>query len=129
MAEGPAVHDKRAGIMKSRKVARPLKAKGLRLDRADIRDPFWSGYQGLVRERVLPYQWEALNDRIPGAEKSHCIANLKIAAGLGRGAFKGFIFQDSDLYKWLETVGLCLAAKPDPEMEKKADKVIDLLAL
>lgn len=34
-----------------------------------ITDPFWQRETELVRREVIPYQWEALNDRIPGAEK------------------------------------------------------------
>ena len=41
-----------------------------------IEDPFWSEYIRLVREVVVPYQWDALNDRIPGAEPSRAVRNL-----------------------------------------------------
>lgn len=34
--------------------------------RNKIKDPFWSHYVDLVRTVVVPYQWEALNDRIEG---------------------------------------------------------------
>lgn len=33
----------------------------------------------LVRREVIPYQWEALNDRIPEADPSFCMRNFKIA--------------------------------------------------
>jgi uncharacterized protein len=55
--------------------------------RATIRDPFWSRQPALVREKALPYRWEALNDRVPGLEPSHAIRNLRIAAGLEEGEF------------------------------------------
>jgi len=67
-----------------------------------VHDAFWDRYTGLVREKVLPYQWEALNDRVPGAEKSHAVENFRIAAGFAEGEFHGYVFQDSDLAKWLE---------------------------
>ena len=35
----------------------------------------------VVREQVIPYQWDALNDQVPGAEPSFAIENLRIAAG------------------------------------------------
>ena len=50
---------------------------------------------------MIPYQWEALNDRVPGAEKSGCIRNFRIAAGQETGEFTGMVFQDSDIGKWL----------------------------
>jgi DUF1680 family protein len=48
-----------------------------RLADIQITDSFWSYYQDLVRNVVLPYQWEALNDRIPDAEPSGAISNFK----------------------------------------------------
>ena len=50
-------------------------------DRVKITDPFFSSYQRLIRQEVLPYQWKALNDEIEGAEKSGCIHNFRLAAG------------------------------------------------
>lgn len=95
--------------------------------RARIRDDFWGDYTELVRNTVIPYQWEALNDRIEGAEPSYAIRNFRIAAGVQEGEFGGFIFQDSDLAKWLEAVGHSLGSHPDPELERIADEAIDLI--
>ncbi len=100
----------------------PVLLKDVQLD-----DSFFTKYADLVRREVIPYQWEALNDRIPGAEKSGCIHNFQIAAGEAQGAFIGFVFQDSDLAKWLEAVSYSLQQYPDPELEKTADEVIDLI--
>ena len=44
-----------------------------------ITDPFWQRETELVRREVIPYQWDALNDRIPGAEKSWCMHNFRLA--------------------------------------------------
>jgi DUF1680 family protein len=93
----------------------------------DIQDHFWQDYSGLIRHTVIPYQWEALNDRIEGAAPSYAIRNFRIAAGLEEGEFGGWIFQDSDLYKWLEAVAFSLRHHPDPELEKIADGAIDLI--
>lgn len=96
--------------------------------RVQIDDPFWSEYIRLVREVMVPYQWEALNDRIAGAEPSHAIRNFKIAAGREEGEFYGMVFQDSDVSKWLEAVAYLLETARDPALEDIADEVIDLLA-
>ena len=45
-----------------------------------------------------------------------------------KGHFYGQVFQDSDVYKWLEAVGNILMLERDPELEEKADSVIDLIA-
>ena len=85
-------------------------------------------YVNLVRDVVVPYQWEALNDRIPDAEPSSAVRNFKIAAGEEQGEFYGMVFQDSDVGKWLEAVGYLLSSRPDPELERIADELIDTIA-
>ena len=92
-----------------------------------INDPFWSRYDGLIREAVIPSQWDALNDNIPGAAPSHAVHNFKIAAGLEQGEFEGLVFQDSDLAKWIEAVGYSLITHPDPDLEQTADGLIDII--
>ena len=92
-----------------------------------ITDSFWSSRVRQVREVIIPYQWEVLNDRIPTAEPSHAIENFQIAAGEKEGIFRGWVFQDSDVAKWLEAVGYCLANQSDPELERLADSVVDLI--
>ena len=49
-----------------------------------ITDTFWGREQELVRTEVIPYQWEALNDRIPDAAPSYCMRNFKVAGRLMR---------------------------------------------
>lgn len=97
------------------------------LKQVTIEDSFWAAREQIVAKTVVPYQWDALNDAIPGAEPSHTIENFRIAAGDSDGEYYGMVFQDSDLAKWLETVGFVLAKHRDPKLEKIADDVIDLL--
>lgn len=59
------------------------------LANVQINDAFWSKYSTLVREVVIPYQYEALHDRIPNAEPSHAIKNFRVAAGKEEGSFGG----------------------------------------
>lgn len=77
---------------------------------------------------MIPYQWKALNDEIPGAPKSHSIENFKIAAGLAEGEFHGMPFQDSDLAKWIEAASYSLVYQSDAELEKKIDNIIELIS-
>ena len=98
------------------------------LNNITITDPFLGEYQRLIRDIVIPYQWQALNDEIPEAEPSHALMNYRIAAGLEHGEFYGMVFQDSDVTKWLEAVAWSLSQKPDAQLEKTADEVIELLA-
>ncbi len=132
-------------------------SKPLELKNIEIRDDFWAREQELVRKEVIPYQWNALNDNVPGAAPSFCMRNFKAAAKLMRekkenakfieprytyrgfnilpeegkepedDKFYGFVFQDSDFSKWIEAVGYCLATNPDSELEKTADEAIDIV--
>lgn len=122
-----------------------------------VTDGFWHTVQETVRTEVIPYQWEALNDRVPGAEPSYCMHNFRAAARLMKekrtnaafvppsytfrsfqtlpddpsnpdpGKFYGFVFQDTDFSKWIEAVGYSLMQHPDPDLEQKADDAIDLV--
>ncbi len=98
------------------------------LKRVQVRDEFWSARQKLIADKVIPYQEKILNDEIEGAAKSHALANFRIAAGLEEGDFYGMVFQDSDVAKWLEGVAYSLVDFPDPELEARADAVIDVIA-
>ncbi|MDD2972393.1 MAG: glycoside hydrolase family 127 protein [Lachnospiraceae bacterium] len=96
-------------------------------------DGFIHHYQKLIKEVVIPYQYEVLNDRIPGIEKSHVIANFVNAGRALRGedvgdGFYGMVFQDSDAAKWLEAVAYSLTIFPDAELEQKADALIQIIA-
>lgn len=105
----------------------PNPATAVSFGQAGITDTFWSAYIRLVRDVVIPYQWEALNDRVPEAEPSHAVRNYEIAAGLAQGEFHGMVFQDSDVAKWLEAVAYLLAAHPDPDLESLADGMIEII--
>ena len=103
-------------------IPRPVSLNQIKID-----DPFWGSILELTRTSVIPYQWEALNDRIEGAEKSYCIRNFRVAAGLEQAPFGGRVFQDSDLAKWLEAVAYTLEWHPDAHLEALADSAVDLI--
>lgn len=103
------------------------KLKMVPLQNVHIQDSFWDRYLGLVKEVLIPYQWDILNDRLEDVETSHCIKNFKIAAGLESGEFYGAVFQDSDLAKWIEAASYSLAVYPDKDLENTIDEVIDLI--
>lgn len=92
-----------------------------------IRDDFWSPCITLVKNTVLPYQWDILNDRVEGVTPSHAVKNFKIAAGLEEGEFYGEVFQDSDLAKWMEAVSFLLQEEPNEQIETLMDEIIDLI--
>jgi DUF1680 family protein len=96
--------------------------------RLRVRGGFWRRKVDVVAEEMLPYQWKALNDQIPGAEPSHALENFRIAAGESQGTFAGTIFQDSDVAKWLEAASYSLADKPSAALEALVDEAIRLVS-
>lgn len=122
-----------------------------------ITDAFWKNEMELVREEIIPYQWRALNDQVEGAEPSFCMRNFRVAGKQNRerkakgdafeepvytfrgfqalpedrehmeDKFYGFVFQDSDFYKWIESVAYSLTGHPDPALEQLADEAIELV--
>ena len=135
----------------SDRISAPLPLRSVR-----VSDPFWSREMNLIRTAVIPYQWDALNDRIPGAAPSWWAHNMRAAAraiaakqaGGGytpvqqncgfvvspeegkppmENGFYGFVFQDSDGYKWLEAVAYQLTVKPDAALQKQAQEAVDLI--
>ncbi|MFT8357121.1 MAG: beta-L-arabinofuranosidase domain-containing protein [Bifidobacterium aquikefiri] len=106
-----------------------------------LKSTFWKHYQELIAQEVLPYQWAVMSDETGvsmaddpggnnefGREKSHVLANLRIAAGLETGEHYGFPFQDTDLYKWIEAAAYIMRQREEPQLRRLVDSAIDLIA-
>lgn len=96
-------------------------------------DSFIGKYKKLIKETVIPYQYNVLNDTAKDAEKSHVVANFINAGKSLRGedagdGFYGMIFQDSDAAKWIEAAAFSLSDCPDSKLEKQIDELIDIIA-
>ena len=102
-----------------------MSGAGSFIQKALIDDSFWSRIRETVRREGIPYQWEALNDRVPDAEPSYCMRNFSIAAGKQAGTHAGFVFQDSDVAKWIEGAAYTLRWHPDEALEAVVDGAID----
>ena len=98
------------------------------LSRITVSDPLFKHYISIVSKKLIPYQWNVLNDSEPNTEKSFCIANFRVAAGEIEGSHKGMVFSDTDLYKWLETLAYCLDRGEATEFEVHADEMVDLIS-
>lgn len=105
-----------------------------------ITSAFWKKRREQIATSVIPYQWGVMNDEIatrvpddPAGNQladntSHAVANLRVAAGEIHADFFGSVFQDSDVYKWLEEAAYALAYHPDPELRALCDSTVDLIA-
>lgn len=101
------------------------KASPVSLKDVRITGSFWSSFMEKIRLNVIPYQWEALNDRIEGAEPSRCVHNFRVASGRETGEYGGFVFQESDMAKWIEAASHSLTWHPDAALERTLDAAID----
>lgn len=63
--------------MKSSLFSTPVELRNIQ-----VTDHFWFQEMELVRNNVIPYQWDALNDRIPDAAPSWCMHNFRAAGRL-----------------------------------------------
>ncbi|MGQ9687158.1 MAG: hypothetical protein ACUVT2_12750 [Thiobacillaceae bacterium] len=62
----------------------------------------WAERQAISRHISLRHGYRML-------EQAGNLHDLRLAAGLSQGEYRGPLFMDSDLYKWLEAVALELA--------------------
>jgi hypothetical protein len=94
--------------------------RALGLDGAAISGGFWADRQQLNRERLLL-------DGAHWLEEAGNFDNLRAAAGRSDAAFRGMVFMDSDVHKWLEALGWELARAPSDELARHADEAIELV--
>ena len=86
-----------------------------------ITNGFWAERQAVNHKVSLKHGYAMLN-------KAGNIHNLKMAAGLESGNYRGMNFSDETVYKWLEGLGWELGRAPDEELQALADEVISLIA-
>lgn len=86
-----------------------------------VADGFWAERQQINRSVGLRHAYRQL-------EQAGNFHNLRLAAGLIAGQYRGPRYMDSDLYKWLEAVSYDLANRPDPQLEGWLDETAELLA-
>ncbi len=110
----------------------------IKLKNIKITSSFWQRYRNLIAKKAVPFQWKMISDseqpetissRVAGgaSKKSGAIENLKIAAQERSGHHQGMIFQDTDVYKWLETVAYVLQYQYSDELKTLADQVVNLI--
>lgn len=104
------------------------KWENLKYQDVKITDSIFGAYRQKVCEEMLPRQWAIINDEAQDTEKSYCVENFRVAAGLKMGKRRGVVFLDTDLYKWLEALSYFLATGECGEYEQKADEVIAIVA-
>lgn len=83
-----------------------------------IDDRFWKPRQDTNRLVSLPHALAMLKE-------AGNIGNMELASEGARQGFKGYVFQDSDLYKVIEAISYSLATHPNSELEAELDALIE----
>jgi DUF1680 family protein len=114
-----------SGTARQRGGAETVQCAAQRVDTdVEVRSGFWKMKIDMVNDRLIPNQWDALNDRIPDAAPSHAVENFRIASGDAQGEFAGTVFQDSDVAKWIEAASYSLATRYDRGLDERLDELI-----
>ncbi len=90
------------------------------VDAVTFSDAFWAPRLARTRAVTLPAQYALL-------ENTGRLDNFRRAAGALAAPFRGYFFNDSDVYKWLEGALWALAASDAPELMQQVETVIALI--
>jgi DUF1680 family protein len=93
----------------------------LPLDAVTVEGGLWARRQAVNREAALPHGFRML-------EAAGNLENLRIAAGRSTGRYRGPVFMDSDVYKWLDAAAHEWAREPGDWLRSTMDATIELVA-
>jgi DUF1680 family protein len=96
---------------------RPLPLTGVSLGERG----WWGQWQARNRTTTLPYGISAL-------ESAGNLDNFRRLIGRSDAPYRGFVFNDTDVYKTLEAIAWVLASHPDAELDAYIDSVAELLS-
>jgi uncharacterized protein len=96
--------------------------KPIGLDHIYIINGLWADRQTTNRNKTIP----AIYDKLESTGRLHAWT-LDPSREQPKRHKVIYMFWDSDTGKWLEAVGYSLHKHPDPELEKQADAVIDMM--
>src|SRR5438094_10256676 len=97
-------------------ILKPLDARAV-----TIEGGVWARAQSVNRDAALPHGHRML-------EAAGNFENLRIAAGRSNGRYRGPVFMDSDVYKWLEAAACEMARSPSPWLQSTSSEAIGLVA-
>ena len=55
-----------------------MRLNTVQLSKINITDAFWKRYTDLVEDVIIPYQWDIMNDNIPGVESVIALKILRL---------------------------------------------------
>jgi uncharacterized protein len=100
----------------ARLALRPIDAAGIRL------------HEGLLGERQRINRDVTLLRGAEELERAGTFENFRIAAGRSQGVRRGYVFSDSDVYKWLEALAWEIGREPSEELGRLSADAVALVA-
>ncbi len=100
------------------------KFKAIGLSSVHWRQGFWKTRFEKIRDITVPYLWEKMKN----PARAHVFANFCVYAGLEEGGVVGSFWHEELLYKWIEAAAYLYAYEPDPELARKMDEAVELIA-
>ena len=94
--------------------------RGLPLQDVTLTGGFWAERQRVNRDVSLAHGFRML-------EEAGNLDNLRLAARLSSGEYRGPVFMDSDVYKWLEAVAYAALTPLDAGVRQQADQAIAVI--
>src|SRR5438094_2813445 len=97
-------------------ILKPLDARAV-----TIEGGVWARAQAVNHDAALPHGHRML-------EAAGNFENLRLAGGRSTGRYRGPVFMDSDVYKWLEAAACEIARAPSAWLDSTSKEAIDLVA-
>ncbi len=104
--------------------SRFARLRSVPLTAVTLTDAFWAARRQINHAVTLPEQYRLI-------EETGRIDNFRRAAGKvdhREVPFRGFFFNDSDIYKWIEAAAWTLAAEDDSALAQMVEAAIDEIA-
>jgi uncharacterized protein len=100
---------------------RPAALSAVPFPDVHVTDAFWA-------PRIRTNRSITVEANLRQCEVTGRIKNFAVAAGLEDGKHQGQLYNDSDVYKVIEGIAYTLTSRRGPDLEKRTDAVIDLIA-
>lgn len=92
-----------------------------------------TGSSAVTTQPGFWYAWQELNRTVTlregmrRLEEAGNLHNFRLAAGEDEGDYRGPLYLDSDVYKWLEAIAWEQQRRPDPELHARQEEVSALV--
>lgn len=97
------------------------KIRPISIEKIEMKNGLLANRQRAIFEKGI---WHGLKM----LKETGSVEAFDIASGKSNAPLRGFVYRDSDLYKWLEAAAYALALNPDSKLEREVDEIIEKIA-